>query len=139
MQNDLFDKRLTDGQRALLKRLTDALAGMGCKYLIKTPDGEIISLGIKPATPAPAAPPLKAHKRGPLKYPYGYVTNYVRPFMRNILPGQVAEIPFHDVLTPDEVANGACKEAARQWGNGTYTSNINHETKTVEVLRTDGI
>lgn len=133
MQQDLFTKTLTKAQMDMLGRITHALHGMGCQFVIVTPNGE--KYGNMREEEAKAT----KGKRRPLKFAFGFKTNYVKPYLKDLGVGQVAEIPFHDVMTVTDLVSAASSTALHMWGKGTATVLANTKTKMVEVLRTGGI
>lgn len=130
-QLNMFTKELTKAQVDMLGRIAHALHGMGCQFVIVTPDGE--KYGTLEAKEPKAA-------RRPLKHPFGAKSSYVRPYLEKLEVGQVAEVPVTGTeFTPSEVISACSALACRLWGNGQATSAYNDKTGMVEVLRTGGM
>ena len=133
-QMDMFTKSLTKAQQEMLGRITHALHGMGCKFFIVTPDGE--KYGNIKEEAVPAKP---QRRKRPLKFAFGFKTNYVKPYLKDLDVGQVAEIPFHEVMTVTDLVSTASSTATHMWGKGAATVMAYTKNRTVEVLRTGGI
>jgi hypothetical protein len=76
----------------------------------------------------------KTSKRRALSLPFGTMRAHVVPWLTDMQPGDLVEIPILD-FPPETVRGNACAWANEKWGNGTYTSTINHETRRVELYR----
>lgn len=73
-------------------------------------------------------------KRGPNKYPHGELRNYIKPYLSELSPGQVAVIPvgrFDFSSLQSSISSAACA----MFGNESCTTSRNRENNTVEVLR----
>lgn len=77
---------------------------------------------------------VKAAKRRPSTLPFGTMRAHIQPFMVDLQPGDLVEIPILE-YPPETVRGGACAWANEKWGRGTYTSTINKATNKVELYR----
>lgn len=69
------------------------------------------------------------------KYEYGAVRRTYIDYIRSLEVGGVASIPFDDVVDPQAMQSGACAWMSENWGAGSFTTHVNRNNKTVEVLR----
>lgn len=73
-------------------------------------------------------------KYDPLGIGRGVMRDYVMPFLKELAPGDITSIPFKS-YPPEAIRGNACSWCTTIWGKGTYTSSVNHSTKSVEVYR----
>lgn len=75
----------------------------------------------------------KSHKRH-LKYPWGLMAAYVKPFVENMAVGDVVAIPFgdYDRKSVQGAASAACHA---MWGKGAHNVMTNNKTNCVELMR----
>jgi hypothetical protein len=122
-QLNMFERgKLSPLQREQLDKITATLNGMGCSYIIKTPDKEVLS-NKEIST---------VHKRRPLKYPFGTWTNYIKPFIKDLKEGEVAFIPDGE-FDNDDLLKNVNSTAANLWGPKTYIA-VSREGG-VEIMR----
>ena len=76
----------------------------------------------------------KTSKRRVLSLPFGTMRAHVVPWLTDMQPGDLVEIPILD-FPPETVRGNACAWANEKWGRGTYASTINRETRRVELYR----
>jgi hypothetical protein len=136
-QQDMFTQKLSKAQEDMMSRITAALTGMGCKWVIITPDGT--RHGNMEAVASSEYHPNGRKKRRPLKYRFGFKSGYVTPFIKDLQVGQTAVIPFHESMTPNEVQSSASSMANRLWGKQQSKVILNYKNKAVEVTRTGGL
>jgi hypothetical protein len=77
---------------------------------------------------------VKAAKRRASTLPFGTMRAHIQPFMVDLQPGDLVEIPILE-YPPETVRGGACAWANEKWGRGTYTSTINKASNNVELYR----
>lgn len=76
----------------------------------------------------------KTKRSTALNLPMGTMRDYVMPYVVNLQPGELVEIPFGE-YPPENVRSNACAWASGKWGSGTYTSTINRNSSVVELYR----
>jgi hypothetical protein len=76
----------------------------------------------------------KSKRSSALNLPMGTMRDYVMPYVVNLQPGELVEIPFGE-YPPENVRSNAGAWASGKWGRGTYTSTINHKSRVVELYR----
>lgn len=78
----------------------------------------------------------KSAKQGkrPLKYPFGAIRKHVTPYMQDMKPGDVVQVPIgeYDI---NSIQSGVCNYAGRTWGNDTYTTARIGSKGVIEVMR----
>lgn len=108
-----------------ITQLLVALQNLGCSYYVIDQDGADYIHG----------DPLKKEKsRKPRKYPYGTLQGYYLPLIKDLEPGNTAEIPAGRFTLKDLQA-GVASKASAMWGNGTYITSRNPDKNVLEVLR----
>jgi hypothetical protein len=114
-----------------LTELLGVLASMGCEYFVRDADGNEhrhgASLSVKVKT-------VKLMRKRNLKYPYGELTAYVRPFIDALQPGENVVIPGGKYLAA-ELSSSTSSYANRVFGKGGSLTAIDEDNNTVEVLR----
>jgi hypothetical protein len=95
------------------------------KYKVIVDDEEHGSLEV-------AARKLKRSSK--LGLPFGTLRSHVVPYISQMEPGDLVEIPCAG-YPPENIRSNACAWATTAWGRGTYTSTVNHKTKNVELYR----
>lgn len=120
---------LTKLQRDQLDRITTILTNMGCTFAIIMPDGN--KLGDLDVVE-------KKRTRAPSQYARNELRDYILPYIWGLLEGQIASIP-HGKYDPVHLQSYLTSYACRIWGNGSYTTTINKDAKTIDILRTGGI
>lgn len=76
----------------------------------------------------------KSKRSSALNLPRGNMREYILPWVVNMQPGDLVEIPFGE-YPPENVRSNAGAWASGKWGRGTYTSTINHKSRVVELYR----
>jgi len=76
----------------------------------------------------------KSKRSSALNLPMGTMRDYVMPYVVNLQPGELVEIPFGE-YPPENVRSNACAWVSGKWGGGTYTSTINRKSAVVELYR----
>jgi hypothetical protein len=73
-------------------------------------------------------------KRRPLKYPFGALTNHIRPVIANLNVGDVGRVPVlpFDV---ESVTGGVGSLCSKTWGLKNHTACLTKDRQYVEVLR----
>ncbi len=133
-QLDMFagNAGLSQTQQIALQRLIKTLDVLPVQYVIKTVDGNTFSRGNLQVTErAPKAP--KRTRRSP--YPYGALSQYVKPFLASMQLGDVVQIPYGP-YEARYVAHACAAHANRSWGKGTYIVHTNNDKQHIEVMRT---
>ena len=77
---------------------------------------------------------VKTAKRRKLFLPLGTMRAHVMPWITDMQPGDLVEIPILE-FPPETVRGNACAWANDKWGKGTYTSTVNKATNKVELYR----
>ena len=114
----------------ILERSLAALKATGAKFIIVMPDGTTHSQGdLKLAEPEKE----KRKKRG-VEHPIGAISGYYLPLIKDMLPGQLVEIPY-DRFRPEVLVSGISSRAVSMWGKNSTVTARNPEKKVVEVLR----
>jgi hypothetical protein len=113
---------------ALLARAMFILQSMpAVKFVIELPDGTRHTQG-----------DLKLEevkqKHRILKYPIGSICLYYKPYLENLLPGGLVEIPF-GTFAVESLRSGISAYCVDHWGKGCAMTATNHSKKCVEVLR----
>lgn len=73
-------------------------------------------------------------KYDPLGIGHGVMRDYVVPYVQVLEPGDITSIPFNN-YPPEAIRGNACSWCTVNWGKRTYTSSVNHHTKSVEIYR----
>lgn len=117
-------KNTLDVRTVALNRALQLLDSIGARYKVITPDGAEygVLVAVEP----------KANR--PLRYPFGAVRNYYRPFIEPMIVGDVVEIPV-GVFDLTTIQNGAGALAAELWGQGAAITRMDREKNVIEVLR----
>jgi hypothetical protein len=76
----------------------------------------------------------KTSKRRVLSLPFGTMRAHVVPWLTDMQPGDLVEIPILE-FPPETVRGNACAWANEKWGRGTYASTINKASNKVELYR----
>ena len=114
-----------------LTELLGVLAGMGCEYFVRDADGKEHSHGESLRV---KVKPVKHTRKRNLKYQFGELTAYVRPYIDALQPGQNVVIPGGKYQAI-ELSSSTSSYANRIFGKGASLTAINEDTNTVEVLR----
>lgn len=114
-----------------LTELLGVLASMGCEYFVRDADGKEHSHGESLRV---KVRPVKHMRKRNLKYQYGELTAYVRPFIDALQPGQNVVIPGGKYQAA-ELSSSTSSYANRVFGKGGSLTAINEDTNTIEILR----
>lgn len=131
-QDNPSNTKLHPKQREMVIKTATLLAGMGCKYYIKTPDGEVFAMGVNKISKAGDTPAAR--------FKPGERTAYVRPYIEQIKEvGQIVSIPPGVGMTLSEVMAIASTTAHADIGKGMYQAEIDETNNCVTVMNTGGI
>lgn len=118
----------TEVQKQLLRKTITMLNATGVKYALVDFDG--VKHGTLDLAPIP-----EPRQRQRSITPHGSVLAYALPFIKDMVPGDVAVIPATDVFTTLRLQSTVSGWSVRVWGEGTATSHQNQTNNTLEVLR----
>ena len=111
-------------QEITFKRAIALLESMKCVYAIIDPIGKKHgTLEVKETT-------FKSER----KFPHGERSSYIRKYMKDMMVGNVIEIPF-DKYGGADIQTSVGSTSNRMWGRGSVTSTINRIGSVVEVMR----
>ena len=114
---------------AIVERSIMALRASKAKFIIVMPDGETIVEGDLKLE----EPKLK-RQRQKSDFPRGALTVYYMPYLQNMKPGDMVEVPFGNfpaVVLAGSISSRVCQ----MWGRKTAMTAQNMEKKVVEVFR----
>lgn len=114
---------------AIVERSIIALRASRAKFIVVMPDGETIVEGDLKLE----EPKLK-RKRQKSDFPHGTLTAHYMPYLQNLQPGQMVEVPFGN-FPPAVLAGSISSRVCQLWGRKTAMTAQNAEKKVVEVLR----
>lgn len=117
----------------ILERSITALNAMDAKYIIVMPDGTKYERGGLKLEPERTQSNKIRRKRG-LVHPIGAVKQYYWPFIKDVAPGQLVEIPY-DKYGGELLSSGISSYATRIWGKKSAMTVRNNNKGVVEVLR----
>jgi hypothetical protein len=113
---------------SLLDRAIVILQAMpAVKFVIVLPDGKKYEQGDLQLEKA-------KRKRRNLKYPMGSVALHYKPYIANLQPKGLIEIPF-DIFDAESLRSGIASHCVSAWGKGSVLTSINRSKRCVEVLR----
>lgn len=113
---------------SLLDRAIVILQAMpAVKFVIVLPDGKKFEQGDLQLEKA-------KRKRRNLKYPMGSVALHYKPYIANLQPKGLIEIPF-DIFDAESLRSGIASHCVSAWGKGSVLTSINRSKRCVEVLR----
>ena len=113
---------------ALFNRAIVILQAMpAVKFVIVLPDGKKYEQGDLQLEKA-------KRKRRNLKYPMGSVALHYKPYIANLQPKGLIEIPF-DIFDAESLRSGIASHCVSAWGKGSVLTSINRSKRCVEVLR----
>jgi hypothetical protein len=118
-----------DTDSIIFKKALAVIKASGAKFRIVMPSGEQFG-------DLPIAAPEPERKRRKLRHPYGVLRAYYLPFVKDIQPGQVIDVPFGNFL-PGPLMSGISAHFCHSLGNGKVTTAINRDRKVIEVLRVE--
>lgn len=107
-------------QNRAMENAVKLLDSVGASYKITLEDGSVISGG--------------KHVKRSSQYPHGALKKHFEPYVKDMDVGDVAAIPAGE-FGIESIRSSLCGWTNRIWGKGASTSTVNHETKTVEILR----
>lgn len=103
------------------------IESLGCKFKIITPDGE--EYGALEVV-------VKKPQRKGSGLPHGEISNFVRANLdMNAEVGSVQEIFVPEKYVPLHIQASACHILSRAWGRDTYTTCLNKNNMSIEILR----
>ncbi len=97
------------------------------KFVIVLPDGTKYTQGDLQLEEA-------KRKRRKLKYPMGSVSTHYKPYLANLQPGGLVDIPFN-IFDPESLRSGIASHCVETLGKGSVMTAINRSKRCVEVLR----
>ena len=113
---------------SLLDRAIVILQAMpAVKFVIVLPDGKKFEQGDLKLETA-------KRKRQNSKLPMGSVSNYYKPYLADLKPRVLIEIPF-DMFDAESLRSGIASHCVSAWGKGSVMTSINRSKRCVEVLR----
>lgn len=116
-------KTTADVRTMALQRALQLLHSVGAKYKIVTPDGaEYGDLE------------LAKDKKSKRLHPLGALRNYYSPFIKDMQPGDVVQVPIGEYDMP-RIQSGICAYAGSTWGNGSVVTRRDTLNNAIEVLR----
>lgn len=115
-------------QKQLLRKALAMLNATGAKYAVVDFDN------VKHGT-LEIAPAKIAGKRASSITPIGAVLEHSMPYIKDMQPGDVVQIPATDVFTTHRIQSTVTGWIWRTWGEGAATTHQNHKNNTLEVLR----
>jgi hypothetical protein len=125
---EALQTEVTEVQKQLLKKALTMLNATGVKYALVDFDN------VKHGT-LEIAPEKIAGKRAPSITPHGSVLEYALPYIKDMLPGEVTQIPTTEMFTAKRLQSTITGWVFRSWGEGAATTHQNHKNNTLEVLR----
>jgi hypothetical protein len=135
-QQDMFTGKLHPKQREMVVKAASLLTNLGCKFYIKTPDGEEMAVGMKAAKPEKEA----KVSRGGKKYPHGLRASYVKPYIDKITQaGDMVVIPGSDDIALQDIAGAAAAACHTKFGPGVYQVEPDKISNTITVMHNGGI
>lgn len=111
--------------RALTQAIS-LLTALGARYGIVLPSG--VMFGEKLEEPIP-----KGRTRRSPKLPPGTLTNHFLPYVRDLQPGQCAEIPLNGYGR--NLQNALTGWASHHWGTGNYMTSQDKASQTLTIIR----
>ena len=124
----LFD--LSTTQQRLLTEKINFIKSLDLLYAIRFPNGEIIG-NLKVVEPKPEKP---ERKRKPLAFPRGTYTNYLRPFVKDLIIGKTVYIPA-DKYSLDSLQKSASSLLFTMYGRANVTTNMSREKNELQLTR----
>lgn len=117
--------------RAMTSAL-ETLRAVGCIYKVMGPDMILVT-----HDPDNTFEKRTKRTRDELDTPYAYgdLKRHYVPYLEKLSVGQVAQIPYNDSLPYSALQSSASAYMSKEWGNGSYTTATNKETKCLEILR----
>lgn len=115
-----------------MERITKLLDGMRAEYMIILPGGRTYGTLAAPVPTTTVTRP--ARKRAPPSLPQGTIQSHIRPFLKDLKPGEVVTIPFLDKTTKHQMQASVTAYCANHWGKGSYVSHVGNNG--VELMRT---
>lgn len=112
-------------QKALNNLLT-GLKNLGCSYVIVDNEGTTHTHG--------DALKKKGHAKKGSRYGFGVLRDYYGPWIKDLQPGDSAEIPC-DKFDVIAVQAGVANMASDMWGSGSFMTSRNKEKNSLEVIR----
>jgi hypothetical protein len=111
----------------ILERSLAALKATGAKFVIIMPDGTVHQQGDLELA-------AKKRSKRPRLFPHGSITKHYVPFIKELLPGQMAKVPIAH-FPPNTLVSGISSRAVDWWGKGSTITARNEKENVIEVLR----
>jgi hypothetical protein len=111
----------------ILERSLAALKATGAKFVIIMPDGTVHQQGDLELA-------AKKRNKRPRLFPHGSITKHYVPFIKELLPGQMAKVPIAH-FPPNTLVSGISSRAVDWWGKGSTITARNEKENVIEVLR----
>jgi hypothetical protein len=127
-----LDVNLNIVQRKALSDAIVRLKAANCSFKIVLPNGEEIS-----HDPDNRLSPKRKSKnmRCGGVYNRGDLKRHYLPYISNLVPGSIAEIPYTNELPYQAIQSSLSAHLSTEWGIGSYTTATNKKTKMIELLR----
>lgn len=121
-----------DIKQKALEQAVKILNASKAKYWIQLPDGT--ELGERPSNKKEKPLGKREAMYSVTGYKFGTLTQYVIPYVQNMQPGDVVEIPCgpHKL---ERIRSCVTGYIAKHWGNGNYTTEKNATQNVVAVMR----
>ena len=116
----------TELEQKALNRLLEGLRNLGCSYVVIDKDGADYTYG--------DAFKKERQKKGAKYGRYGALRDYYGPWLTDLRPGGVVEIPAKHFELED-LQSGVCSKAVTEWGPGSCVTSMNRTKNVLEVLR----
>lgn len=119
---------VTEVQKQLLRKVLTMLNATGVKYALVDFDN------VKHGT-LEIAPEKHTGRRAPSITPHGSVLEYALPYIKDMVSGDVVQIPATDVFTTQRIQSTVTGWIWKNWGESAATTHQNHKNNTLEILR----
>ena len=106
-----------------IEKALKVLENLGCQYFVVSKNGETFG-----------EIPQKRKKRKANSFPLGTFTNYFKPILKDLQPGQMAIIPILD-FPKESLASSLAAHMSVNWGSGSYTyETVGNEIHVLRLL-----
>lgn len=78
---------------------------------------------------------IATQRRAPSQFPYGTLSNAIKPYLSVLEVGQVAQIPIGEDFDKNRFQSTCCSIAYQMWGSDSYTSMLKEDGSEVQILR----
>ena len=110
-------------QQKAFKNMLKGLESLGCSYIVIDADGADYRYG-----------DALAPKKKKSKHPKGALRDHYWPLIKNLKPGETAEVQVGP-YSMDDIQSGMCSKASTAWGAGSYVTSRDVTTKTISIFR----